>query len=34
MQDPALARRFQQVMVSEPTVQDTISILVIHSRTL
>ncbi|KAI8885651.1 hypothetical protein K501DRAFT_293338 [Backusella circina FSU 941] len=27
MQDPALARRFQQVMVSEPTVQDTISIL-------
>ncbi|KAI9307449.1 P-loop containing nucleoside triphosphate hydrolase protein [Cunninghamella echinulata] len=27
MSDPALARRFQQVMVSEPTVQDTISIL-------
>lgn len=27
MQDPALARRFQQVMVEEPTVQDTISIL-------
>ncbi|CAO3673562.1 unnamed protein product [Rhizopus stolonifer] len=27
MQDPALARRFQQVMISEPTVQDTISIL-------
>ncbi|KAK9679254.1 hypothetical protein K7432_016347, partial [Basidiobolus ranarum] len=27
MQDPALARRFQQVMVNEPTVQDTISIL-------
>ncbi|KAG0169696.1 chaperone ATPase hsp78 [Apophysomyces sp. BC1015] len=27
MQDPALARRFQQVMVDEPTVQDTISIL-------
>ncbi|KAI9245310.1 P-loop containing nucleoside triphosphate hydrolase protein [Sporodiniella umbellata] len=27
MQDPALARRFQQVMVSEPSVQDTISIL-------
>ncbi|KAI9246431.1 P-loop containing nucleoside triphosphate hydrolase protein [Helicostylum pulchrum] len=27
MQDPALARRFQQVMVEEPTVTDTISIL-------
>ncbi|RCH99154.1 chaperone ATPase hsp78 [Rhizopus stolonifer] len=27
MQDPALARRFQQVMISEPTVQDTVSIL-------
>ncbi|KAI8992194.1 heat shock protein 78, mitochondrial precursor [Mycotypha africana] len=27
MQDPALARRFQQVMIAEPTVQDTISIL-------
>ncbi|KAG1047691.1 hypothetical protein G6F43_009872 [Rhizopus delemar] len=27
MQDPALARRFQQVMINEPTVQDTISIL-------
>ncbi|CEP16667.1 hypothetical protein [Parasitella parasitica] len=27
MQDPALARRFQQVMVEEPSVQDTISIL-------
>ncbi|ORZ18619.1 P-loop containing nucleoside triphosphate hydrolase protein [Absidia repens] len=27
MSDPALARRFQQVMVNEPTVQDTISIL-------
>ncbi|ORX50925.1 heat shock protein 78, mitochondrial precursor [Hesseltinella vesiculosa] len=27
MADPALARRFQQVMVNEPTVQDTISIL-------
>ncbi|KAI8075139.1 P-loop containing nucleoside triphosphate hydrolase protein [Gongronella butleri] len=27
MPDAALARRFQQVMVSEPTVQDTISIL-------
>lgn len=27
MQDPALARRFQQVMVNEPSVQDTISIL-------
>ncbi|KAI8376500.1 P-loop containing nucleoside triphosphate hydrolase protein [Radiomyces spectabilis] len=27
MQDPALARRFQQVMIDEPTVQDTISIL-------
>ncbi|KAF7726083.1 chaperone ATPase hsp78 [Apophysomyces ossiformis] len=27
LQDPALARRFQQVMVDEPTVQDTISIL-------
>jgi ATP-dependent Clp protease ATP-binding subunit ClpB len=27
MQDPALARRFQQVMVDEPSVQDTISIL-------
>ncbi|KAG2173381.1 hypothetical protein INT44_008733 [Umbelopsis vinacea] len=27
MQDPALARRFQSVMVDEPTVQDTISIL-------
>lgn len=25
--DPALARRFQQVMVDEPTVEDTISIL-------
>jgi len=25
--DPALARRFQQVMVSEPTIEDTISIL-------
>lgn len=27
MQDPALARRFQQVMVEEPSVTDTISIL-------
>ncbi|KAI9313906.1 heat shock protein 78, mitochondrial precursor [Dichotomocladium elegans] len=27
MQDPALARRFQSVMVEEPNVQDTISIL-------
>ncbi|KAL0090104.1 heat shock protein 78 [Phycomyces blakesleeanus] len=27
MKDPALARRFQQVLVEEPTVQDTISIL-------
>ncbi|ORY96219.1 P-loop containing nucleoside triphosphate hydrolase protein [Syncephalastrum racemosum] len=27
MADPALARRFQSVMVEEPTVQDTISIL-------
>lgn len=27
MSDPALARRFQSVMVEEPTVQDTISIL-------
>ncbi|CDH59886.1 heat shock protein 78 [Lichtheimia corymbifera JMRC:FSU:9682] len=27
MPDPALARRFQSVMVEEPTVQDTISIL-------
>ncbi|KAI9493980.1 P-loop containing nucleoside triphosphate hydrolase protein [Zychaea mexicana] len=27
MADPALARRFQSVMVDEPTVQDTISIL-------
>ncbi|KAI8986362.1 P-loop containing nucleoside triphosphate hydrolase protein [Pilobolus umbonatus] len=27
MQDPALARRFQQVMIEEPTVPDTISIL-------
>ncbi|KAM3579928.1 chaperone ATPase hsp78 [Umbelopsis sp. WA50703] len=27
MQDPALARRFQSVMVDEPTVPDTISIL-------
>ncbi|CAO3598972.1 unnamed protein product [Absidia cylindrospora] len=27
MSDPALARRFQQVMINEPTVQDTISIL-------
>ena len=25
--DPALARRFQQVMINEPTVEDTISIL-------
>lgn len=25
--DPALARRFQQVMVNEPTVEDTVSIL-------
>ena len=25
--DPALERRFQQVMVNEPSVQDTISIL-------